>query len=103
MSRRRSSPRLKGPLASSPVNASRTRVRSGARVYREETMMADAPAMHEVLGADAPSNWGKWGPQDELGSLNYLDAREVLRGRAAGPHWRGVHAAGSDGPQGKPR
>ena len=26
--------------------------------------MSDAPAMHEVLGADAPSNWGKWGPQD---------------------------------------
>ena len=22
--------------------------------------MSDAPAMHEVLGADAPSNWGKW-------------------------------------------
>jgi hypothetical protein len=42
--------------------------------------MSDSPAMHEVLGADAPSNWGKWGPQDELGSLNYLDNREVLRG-----------------------
>jgi hypothetical protein len=27
--------------------------------------MSDAPAMHEVLGADAPSNWGKWGPQDD--------------------------------------
>ena len=42
--------------------------------------MSDAPAMHEVLGADAPSNWGKWGPRDELGCLNYLDAKEVLRG-----------------------
>ena len=42
--------------------------------------MADAPAMNELLGADAPTNWGKWGPDDELGALNYLDAKEVLRG-----------------------
>lgn len=39
-----------------------------------------APAMNEVLGSDAPTNWGKWGPNDELGCLNYLDASEVLRG-----------------------
>jgi len=25
-------------------------------------------------------NWGRWGPNDELGALNYLDAGEVLRG-----------------------
>jgi kynurenine formamidase len=42
--------------------------------------MSDAPAMSELLGTDAPSNWGKWGPDDELGCLNYLDAGEVLRG-----------------------
>lgn len=42
--------------------------------------MPDVPAMGELLGADAPSNWGKWGPDDELGCLNYLDAAEVLRG-----------------------
>ncbi len=36
--------------------------------------------MNELLGADTPKNWGKWGPDDELGSLNYLDAKEVLRG-----------------------
>lgn len=39
-----------------------------------------APSMAELLGADTPSNWGKWGPDDELGSLNYLDASQVLRG-----------------------
>jgi kynurenine formamidase len=44
--------------------------------------MADAPPVSELLGADAPSNWGKWGPDDELGSLNYLGAAEVLRGLA---------------------
>lgn len=43
-------------------------------------MTQNAPAMSEVLGQDAPNNWGKWGDDDELGSLNYLDAKEVLRG-----------------------
>jgi kynurenine formamidase len=43
-------------------------------------MMSQAPAMRELLGEDAPMNWGKWGPNDELGCLNYLDASEVLRG-----------------------
>jgi hypothetical protein len=43
-------------------------------------MMSEVPAMAEILGADAPTNWGKWGPDDELGALNYLDAAEVLRG-----------------------
>jgi len=38
------------------------------------------PTMAELLGEDAPKNWGKWGPDDELGCLNYLDAGEVLRG-----------------------
>ena len=42
--------------------------------------MPDAPAMNDLLGADTPKNWGKWGPDDELGALNYLDAKEVLRG-----------------------
>jgi Predicted metal-dependent hydrolase len=42
--------------------------------------MSDAPAMKDLLGADAPSNWGRWGPDDEVGCLNYLDAGEVLRG-----------------------
>ncbi|MHB1786751.1 MAG: cyclase family protein [Acidimicrobiales bacterium] len=39
--------------------------------------------MNEVLGADTPKNWGKWGPDDELGSLNYLTATEVCAGLAA--------------------
>ena len=42
--------------------------------------MPDAPAMNDLLGADTPKNWGKWGPDDEVGALNYLDAKEVLRG-----------------------
>ncbi|MCW2677970.1 MAG: putative secreted metal-dependent cyclase [Modestobacter sp.] len=27
---------------------------------------------------DAPTNWGKWGPDDEVGALNYLGAEQVL-------------------------
>ncbi|NUR91844.1 MAG: cyclase family protein [Nonomuraea sp.] len=38
------------------------------------------PSMGELLGADAPTNWGKWGPDDEVGCLNYLDAAQALRG-----------------------
>ena len=34
----------------------------------------------DLLGPDAPKNWGKWGPDDEVGSLNYLTAEQVLRG-----------------------
>ncbi|MGN7932715.1 cyclase family protein [Sphingopyxis sp. 22461] len=32
------------------------------------------------LLANAPSNWGRWGDQDEVGSLNFLTNAEVLRG-----------------------
>ncbi len=39
------------------------------------------PDMTDLL-ADAPSNWGKWGPDDEVGALNYLTAEEVMRGVA---------------------
>ena len=37
----------------------------------------------ELLGPDAPSNWGRWGDDDEVGSLNYLTPAEALRGAAA--------------------
>jgi kynurenine formamidase len=36
-----------------------------------------SPALEEVL-KDAPSNWGKWGADDEVGSLNYLGPEQVL-------------------------
>lgn len=39
----------------------------------------DIPAMGELL-KDTPSNWGRWGTNDEVGSLNYLTPQEVLRG-----------------------
>jgi hypothetical protein len=46
----------------------------------EETMMSQTPPMADLLGADAPTNWGRWGLNDELEALHYLDAGEVLRG-----------------------
>lgn len=33
-----------------------------------------------LLGENPPSNWGKWGADDEVGSLNYLTTEQVLRG-----------------------
>jgi kynurenine formamidase len=44
--------------------------------------MADATKvthLRELLD-DAPSNWGRWGPDDEIGCLNYQTQEEVLRG-----------------------
>jgi kynurenine formamidase len=35
------------------------------------------PALGEVL-KDSPSNWGKWGQDDEVGSLNYLGPEQVI-------------------------
>ncbi len=35
--------------------------------------------LHELL-ADSPTNWGRWGPDDEVGALNFLTPAEVLRG-----------------------
>ena len=29
---------------------------------------------------DSPKNWGRWGPDDEVGALNFLTSAEVLRG-----------------------
>ncbi|KAA0084646.1 cyclase family protein [Mycolicibacterium sp. P9-64] len=39
-----------------------------------------ATTIEQLLGPNSPMNWGKWGPDDEVGSLNYLDAAQVLRG-----------------------
>ena len=43
--------------------------------------MTDSPAPSPALGdllKDAPSNWGKWGSDDEVGALNYLGPEQVL-------------------------
>ncbi|MGU3646544.1 cyclase family protein [Microbacterium sp. C23T] len=36
--------------------------------------------LSDVLGSNPPKNWGKWGAEDEVGSLNYLTEVEVLNG-----------------------
>jgi hypothetical protein len=37
------------------------------------------PHLNELL-ASSPKNWGKWGPCDEVGVLNYLGETEALSG-----------------------
>jgi kynurenine formamidase len=36
------------------------------------------PSVGELL-KDAPKNWGKWGPDDEVGSLNYLTPDLIVK------------------------
>ena len=40
------------------------------------------PLVEELL-RDSPKNWGKWGPDDEVGSLNYLNQEAVLNAVSA--------------------
>ncbi|WP_040795801.1 cyclase family protein [Nocardia higoensis] len=43
--------------------------------------MGEAPYIGDAL-AGTPTNWGRWGEEDEVGSLNHLGPAEVLRGVA---------------------
>jgi kynurenine formamidase len=44
-------------------------------------MQDTVPDLKDLLEG-LPKNWGKWGDEDEVGSLNYLTPVEVLRGVA---------------------
>jgi kynurenine formamidase len=41
------------------------------------------PKDMRILLKDSPKNWGKWGKDDEIGSINYLTAEQVKRGARA--------------------
>lgn len=43
--------------------------------------MTDKTTFRDLL-ADSPRNWGKWGPYDEIGALNYLGPDEARAGAA---------------------
>lgn len=45
-------------------------------------MNSPAPDALARLLNGAPVNWGRWGPDDEVGALNYLTPSEVLAGLA---------------------
>jgi len=47
----------------------------------DSNLRAEIPAS-ELLKND-PKNWGRWGPDDEVGSLNFLGPEEALRGAQA--------------------
>jgi hypothetical protein len=43
-------------------------------------MPANIPSEQEVLGYfDSLSNWGRWGKDDELGTLNFLSQAKVMQ------------------------
>lgn len=44
--------------------------------------LKDVPHVSELLEG-APTNWGRWGPDDEIGALNHLGPAEAVRGAAA--------------------
>jgi kynurenine formamidase len=44
---------------------------------------AEASGDIETLLADAPTNWGRWGEDDELGALNLLGSEEAFAGMRA--------------------
>ena len=43
-------------------------------------MATTKPVHFSELLKDAPKNWGRFGPNDEIGGLNFLTSAEVLRG-----------------------
>jgi kynurenine formamidase len=43
-----------------------------------DTQQKTVPTVGELL-KDSPKNWGKWGPNDEVGSLNYLTPAVVVK------------------------
>lgn len=49
---------------------------------------ADNETAMERLQREAPNNWGRWGEDDQIGALNYLDEAQALRGAAAIRHGR---------------
>lgn len=42
----------------------------------------NVPSLAELFGPNPPTNWGKWGAEDEIGTLNYLGPEEALKGVA---------------------
>jgi len=45
-----------------------------------------AKRIGDILDDELPSNWGRWGDDDELGALNFLTEDEVLKGVQAVEH-----------------
>ena len=92
------------PRVDTPEGPSNDRVRSRDRRRRRGVpLMPDAPAMNDLLGADTPKNWGKWGPDDEVGCAELPRREGGAAGRAAHPHRRRVHPPDPDGPRRRPR
>src|SRR5699024_11110917 len=48
----------------------------------EDMRDTNVPSLAELFGPNPPMNWGKWGAEDEIGTLNYLGPEEALKGVA---------------------
>ena len=48
----------------------------------EQCCNKNDPSVSELL-KDSPRNWGKWGPDDEVGSLNYLTPEVIVKSAGA--------------------
>jgi kynurenine formamidase len=62
-------------------------------------------SLADLFGPNPPSNWGKWGPDDEIGCLNYLGPAEVISAIAevkTGEVFTLQVPMGSDEPHGDP-
>jgi kynurenine formamidase len=51
---------------------------TGPTVITAEVRLKEERALAELA---KPLNWGKWGPEDQLGSLNYVTAEKVVAAR----------------------
>nr|WP_241023880.1 cyclase family protein [Burkholderia sp. Ac-20365] len=59
------------------------RADEAARIIKETIMCERKPANDadvKQLLEGLPTNWGRWGEDDEIGALNYLQPAQVLRG-----------------------
>ena len=63
-------------------------------------MAATKPVHFSELLKDAPKNWGRFGPNDEIGALNFLTSAEVLRGVRAVKSGQGLHPGRAGGAAG---
>jgi len=54
-------------------------------------MAIPIPTEEDVLGwMTTLSNWGRWGPEDELGTLNLITPEKRVQAGRLGFHWAGL-------------
>lgn len=64
------------------TNKLKSTLRIGILSIALSAFMGNAFAQKDMdeMQKEAPNNWGKWGEDDQIGTLNYLDADQTFRG-----------------------